>query len=444
MAIKLSDHFSFGRLLRFVFPSIAMMVFTSIYGVIDGIFVSNFAGKDALTAINLIFPFIMVLGALGFMIGTGGTAIVAKTLGEESNRKKANGYFSLLVYTTIILGVLIALVGIFTVRPISHFLGAEGVMVDYCVRYARIIFCALPFFMLQNIFQSFFVSAEKPQLGLFVTVGAGVTNIVLDYILVGVIPLGLNGAAIATAISQGVGGLIPLVYFALPNSSALKLTKARIEWWVLVKICTNGMSELLSNISMSFVSMLYNFKLIKIAGNDAVAAYGVIMYLQFIFASIFIGYAIGVAPLISYNYGAENHRELKGIFKKSLKLMLGTGVVMMIMSITLSSPLSKVFVGYDEKLYNMTVNGFRLFSVAFLPCGINIFASSFYTALNNGVVSAVLSVFRTVIFQVVMVLVLPKFWGLDGIWFSSPMTEILSVIVAAVFFVALKNKYKYA
>ncbi|MBQ7876594.1 MAG: MATE family efflux transporter [Clostridia bacterium] len=443
MAIKLSDHFSLGKLLKFVFPSIAMMVFTSIYGVVDGLFVSNYAGKDAFTAVNLIFPFIMVLGALGFMIGTGGTAIVAKTLGEANNREKANGYFSLLVYTTIILGVIVALVGIFTVRPISRLLGAEGVMVDYCVRYARIIFCALPFFMLQNIFQSFFVSAEKPQLGLFVTVGAGVTNIVLDYLLVGVLPWGLEGAAIATAISQTVGGVVPLVYFALPNSSTLKLTKARLEWWVLVKTCTNGMSELLGNISMSVVSMLYNFKLIEVAGNDGVAAYGVIMYLQFIFASIFIGYAIGVAPIVSYNYGAENHRELKGIFKKSLKLMLGTGIVMMIMSIVLSSPLSKVFVGYDEKLYNITVEGFRLFSVAFLPCGINIFASSFYTALNNGVVSAVLSVLRTVVFQVIMVLVLPVFWGLEGIWFSSPMTEILSVIVAGVFFIALRKKYQY-
>ncbi len=443
MAIKLSDHFTFRRLLKFVFPSIAMMVFTSIYGVVDGLFVSNYAGKAAFTAVNLIFPFIMVLGAVGFMIGTGGTAIVAKTLGEENNRHKANGYFSLLVYTTIILGVIIALIGIFTVRPIAHVLGAEGVMIEYCVTYARIIFCALPFFMLQNIFQSFFVSAEKPQLGLFVTVGAGVTNIVLDYLLVGVISLGLEGAAIATAISQTVGGLVPLLYFAFPNSSTLKLTKARCEWWVLVKTCTNGMSELLGNISMSVVSMLYNFKLIEVAGNDGVAAYGVIMYLQFIFVSIFIGYAIGCAPIISYNYGAENHIELQGIFKKSLILMLGTGVVMMLLSIVLSNPLSKVFVGYDKDLYNMTVKGFRLFSVAFLPCGINIFASSFYTALNNGVVSAVLSVLRTVVFQVIMVLLLPVWWGLEGIWFSSPMTEILSVIVAGVFFVALRKKYQY-
>ncbi|MBQ8540027.1 MAG: MATE family efflux transporter [Clostridia bacterium] len=443
MAIKLSDHFTLRRLLKFVFPSIVMMVFTSIYGVVDGLFVSNYAGKDAFTAVNLIYPFIMVLGAVGFMIGTGGTAIVAKTLGEGEGRL-ANRYFSFLVYVTIVFGAATAIAGIVLLRPMAQLLGAEGVMVDYCVTYGRIILCALPFFMLQNIFQSFFVSAEKPQLGLFVTVMAGLTNIVLDYVLVGVIPLGLVGAAVATAISQTVGGLVPFLYFAFPNSSVLRLTKTKIYPAVLLKTCSNGMSELLGNISMSLVSMLYNFKLIEVAGNDGVAAYGVIMYLQFIFVSIFIGYAIGSAPIISYNYGAGNERELKGVFRKSLILMVGTGVAMALASFLLSNPLSKVFVGYDEKLFTMTVRGFKLFSVAFLACGVNIFASSFFTALNNGLVSAILSVLRTVVFQVIFVLALPLLWGLDGIWFSSPMTEIVSVVVSVVFFMALKNKYKYA
>lgn len=443
MAIKLSDHFTFRRLLRFVFPSIVMMVFTSIYGVVDGLFVSNFAGKDAFAAVNLIFPFIMVLGAVGFMIGTGGTAIVAKTLGE-GDKKKAKEYFSFLVYTTIVFGAIIAILGIAFLRPMAQLLGAEGVMVDYCVRYARIILLALPAFMLQNIFQSFFVSAERPQLGLFVTVAAGVTNIVLDYLLVGVLAWGLEGAAIATAMSQAVGGIVPFLYFAFPNTSALKLTKTRIYMSVLWKTCSNGMSELLGNISMSVVSMLYNFKLIEVAGNNGLAAYGVIMYLQFVFVSIFIGYAIGAAPIVSYNYGAGNEIELKGVFKKSLILMVGTGVAMMIGSFLLSEPLSKVFVGYDKTLLDMTIRGFKLFSVAFLMCGVNIFASSFFTALNNGVVSAVLSVLRTVVFQVIFVLLLPIVWGLDGIWFSSPATEIVSAAVAVVFFVAMRKKYKYA
>lgn len=442
MAIKLSDHFTFRRLLRFVMPSIVMMVFTSIYGVVDGLFVSNFAGKDAFTAVNLIYPFIMVLGAVGFMMGTGGTAVVAKTLGE-GERKKAKEYFSFLVYATIVFGVAIAITGIVLLRSVSQLLGAEGVMVDYCVVYGRIILCALPLFMLQNIFQSFFVSAEKPQLGLFVTVAAGVANIALDYLLVGIFSLGLVGAAVATAISQAVGGLVPLIYFAFPNNSALKLTKTKAYPRVLLKTCSNGMSELLGNISMSVVSMLYNFKLIEIAGNDGVAAYGVIMYLQFIFVSIFIGYAIGSAPIISYNYGAGNERELKGVFKKSLIIMVSTGVMMAITSFLLSEPLSKVFVGYDTGLYNMTVRGFKLFSVAFLTCGVNIFASSFFTALNNGVVSAVLSVLRTVAFQVALVLILPVFLQLDGIWLSSPGTELLSAMVAAVFFVLMRKKYKY-
>ncbi|MBR5535947.1 MAG: MATE family efflux transporter [Clostridia bacterium] len=442
MAIKLSDHFTFGRLLKFVFPSIVMMVFTSIYGVVDGLFVSNFAGKEAFTAVNLIFPFIMVLGAVGFMIGTGGTAIVAKTMGEGEN-KKAKEYFSFLVYVTIALGAAIAILGIMFLRPVAHLLGAEGVLLDYCVIYGRIILAALPFFMLQNIFQSFFVSAERPQLGLFVTVAAGVTNIVLDYLLVGVLPWGLTGAAIATAASQVIGGLIPFLYFAFPNTSALKLTRTKVYPMVLLKTCSNGMSELLGNVSMSIVSMLYNFKLIEYAGNDGVASYGVIMYLQFVFLSIFIGYAIGSAPIVSYNYGAGNERELKGVFRKSLILMVSTGVVMMASSFILSTPLSKIFVGYDKGLFDMTVRGFKLFSVAFLFCGVNIFASSFFTALNNGVVSAILSVLRTVVFQVVLVLTLPLVWKLDGIWFSNPMAEILSAVVAGVFFVAMRKKYKY-
>lgn len=443
MDIKLSDHFTLRRLLKFVFPSIVMMVFTSIYGVVDGLFVSNFAGKEAFTAVNLIFPFIMILGAVGFMIGTGGTAIVAKTMGE-GEKKLANKYFSFLVYATIAFGTAIAVIGILLLRPMAQLLGAEGIMVNYCVTYGIIILCALPFFMLQNIFQSFFVSAEKPQLGLAVTVIAGLTNIVLDYVLVGVFPFGLVGAAFATAISQTVGGLIPFLYFAFPNKSALKLTKTTIYPKVLLKTCSNGMSELLGNISMSVVSMLYNFRLIEVAGNDGVAAFGVIMYLQFIFVSIFIGYAIGSSPIISYNYGAGNERELKGVFKKSLYLMMATGVLMTIASLVLSEPLSKVFVGYDKDLYTMTARGFKLFSVAFFTCGVNIFASSFFTALNNGVVSAILSIMRTVVFQVVFVMLLPALWGLDGIWLSNPMTELASVVASVVFFIALKNKYKYA
>ncbi|MBQ6795113.1 MAG: MATE family efflux transporter [Clostridia bacterium] len=442
MAIKLSDHFTLRRLFKFVFPSIVMMVFTSIYGVVDGLFVSNFAGKEAFTAVNLIYPFIMVLGAVGFMIGTGGTAIVAKTLGEGDS-KKAKEYFSFLVYATILFGTIIAIAGIALLKPMAQLLGAEGIMVDYCVIYGRIILFALPAFMLQNIFQSFFVSAEKPQLGLFVTVAAGVTNIVLDYLLVGVLPFGLTGAAWATAISQCVGGIVPFLYFAFPNKSALKLTRTRVYPKVLIKTCSNGMSELLGNVSMSLVSMLYNFKLIEVAGNDGVAAFGVIMYLQFIFVSIFIGYAIGSAPIISYNYGAGNENELKGVFRKSLIVMVASGVVMTIASFLLSGALSKVFVGYDMELYNMTVRGFKLFSGAFLACGVNIFASSFFTALNNGVISAVLSVLRTVVFQVLFVLLLPMVWGLDGIWISSPMTEIFSAVAAVVFFVAMRKKYNY-
>lgn len=442
MNIQLSDHFTYKKLLRFVIPSIVMMIFTSVYGVVDGLFVSNFAGKTAFASVNLIMPVLMILGTIGFMIGAGGSAIVSKTLGE-GNREKANQYFSMLIYTSIIGGIVLTIAGQIFLRPVSIMLGAKGDMIDNCVQYGRIIISALVPFMLQNVFQSFLITAEKPHFGLFITVMAGCTNMLLDFLFVGVLKWGIAGAAAATAISQCIGGLIPLIYFLRKNSSILRLTKAHFNGCILLKTCTNGSSELMTNISMSLVTILYNFQLMRFAGQDGIVAGGVIMYAGFIFAAAFIGYSIGCAPIIGYNFGAQNHSELKNLFKKSMMIIGVSGVIMFVLSVFTSHPLSKIFVGYDSGLLDMTSRAFKIYSLSFIIWGFNIFGSAFFTALNNGLVSAVISFLRTLLFQTIVVIVLPVFLGLDGIWFANVAAELLSLAVTAGFFIGEKNKYHY-
>lgn len=408
MKISLSSHFTYRRLLRFTLPSMVMMVFTSIYGVVDGFFVSNFVGKTPFTAVNFIMPFLMILGTVGFMFGTGGSALVSKTMGE-GDRDKANRIFSLLVYVSAIIGVIISVLGIAFIRPIAVLLGAEGEMLEQCVLYGRIILLALPAFILQMEFQSFFVTAERPTLGLAVTVASGVTNMVLDALLVGILPLGLVGAAVATAISQLVGGIIPLVYFASKQTSLLKLTKTKFDGKALLKTCTNGSSELMSNVSMSLVGMLYNVQLLKYAGEDGVAAYGVMMYVNMVFMAVFIGYSIGTAPVIGFHFGARNKEELHGILKRSAVILSVFSVCMLGAGIALARPLSLLFVGYDAALLEMTVNGFFIFAFSFLFAGFAIFFSGFFTALNDGLTSAFISFLRTLVFQILAVMLLPLF-----------------------------------
>ena len=442
MKIHLSEHFTYGKLLRFTFPTIVMMIFTSIYGVVDGIFVSNFVGKTSFAAINLIMPFLMIIGTIGFMLGTGGSALVAKTLGEGDN-DRAKRYFSMIVYLAIICGVILSMLGWIFIRPVSILLGADENMLGYCVLYGRIILIALTAFILQSIFQSFLVTAEKPHIGLALTVAAGVTNMVLDFLFIAVFKWGISGAAIATGISQVVGGVIPLTYFLRKNTSTLRLSKTRFEGRVILKTCTNGSSEMLSNLSMSLVSMLYNFQLMKLAGENGVAAYGVIMYINFIFTGVFFGYAVGSAPIIGYNYGAANHGELKNIFKKSLIVLSIASVVLTALSILLSMPLSKIFVGYDDELFHLTCRGFRIYSLSFLIMGLNIFASAFFTALNNGAISATISFLRTLVFQVFPVMLLPIVLGTDGIWFAIVVAELLARVVSSAFIIKKKNIYHY-
>lgn len=442
MNIKLSDHFTYKKLLRFTIPSIVMMIFTSIYGVVDGLFVSNYAGKTPFTAINLIMPFLMILGTFGFMIGAGGSALIGRLLGE-GKQKRAHGLFSMLILITAVSGVVLGLTGIVFLKPISVFLGAKGEILANCILYGKIILPALPFFMLQNVFQSFMITAEKPQLGLAMTIAAGMTNIVLDALFVGVFNYGLIGAAIATAVSQAVGGIAPIAYFARKNDSLLKLTKPIFDAKSLLKTVTNGSSELMTNISMSVVSMVYNYQLLAFAGEDGVAAYGVLMYVNFIFVAVFIGYSIGTAPIISYNFGAQNDAELKGVFKKSLVILSVSGVSMMILAILLAYPLSAIFVGKYPELFKMTIRAFLISSPSFLIAGYNIYGSSFFTALNNGVVSATISFLRTLLFQIICVLALPLVFKLDGIWMSVVVAEILSLAVTAMFIITMKKRYRY-
>lgn len=442
MKIKLSDHFTYSKLLRFVFPSIIMMVFTSIYGVVDGLFVSNFAGKTAFASINLVMPFVMILGGIGFMIGTGGTALVSKVLGE-GKKEKANEIFTMMIIFTLLLGALLSVIGVISMPWVSKFLGATEEMMADCVLYGRIVTGFTVAFMLQNVFQSFLIAAEKPKLGLLATVLAGITNMALDAIFIIVFKWGVAGAAIATGLSQCVGGIFPLIYFLRKNSSLLRLTKTKLEIKPILNACGNGSSELMSNISSSVVSMIYNFQLMKYVGDDGVSAYGVLMYVQFIFVAIYIGYAIGCAPITGYHFGARNHNELKNMLRKSSFLSAVSGVVLTILAIALSSPLAKLFVGYDEELYELTRHAFRLFAYSFLLAGFNIFTSSFFTALNNGAVSAAISFMRTLIFQTSSVLILPIFLGVDGIWWAITVAEFFAFILSLIFLFAKRKKYNY-
>lgn len=443
MKIQLSEHFNYRKLIRFVLPSIVMMIFTSIYSVVDGLFVSNYVGKTALAAVNLIVPFLMGFSALGFMIGTGGSAIVAQTLGE-GKKEEANEYFSLLVYVTVIGGVILCVIGALMVPWVAQLLGAEGELLDMCVMYGRILFISATPFMLQSVFQSFFVTAEKPKLGLLVVVIAGVTNMVLDFVFVGLLGFGLAGAAAATVCGEFIGGLFPLFYFGRNNSSLLRLGKTHFRGNVLLKACTNGSSELMTNLSSSIVSSLYNLQLMKFAGENGVAAYGTIMYVNFIFLAIFFGYSIGSAPIISYHYGAGNHPELKNLFRKSLTIISICGIVLSVSAQLLAAPLSRIFVGYDAELLAMTEKGFRIYCIAYLIIGFNIFGSSFFTALGDGLVSATISFLRTLLFQVAAVLVLPVLLDIDGIWCAVTVAEGFTLCMTVAFFLTKHKKYHYA
>lgn len=442
MNIQISEYFTYQKLIRFVLPSVIMMIFTSIYGVIDGYFVSNVAGKTAFAAVNLVMPFIMILGGMGFMIGTGGTAIVSKTLGE-GDKEKAKQYFSMMIIFTILLGIVLTIAGIVFIRPVAVLFGASEAMMNDCVSYGRTVILFTCAFMLQNVFQTFLVAAEKPKFGLYITIAAGVTNIVLDALFIAVFRWGVTGAALATGISQCIGGIIPLIYFIRPNSSRLQLVRTKLSFRPIMQACINGSSELMSNVSVSLVSVVYNLQLMKYIGENGVSAYGVLMYVQFIFNAVFIGFTVGSAPIIGYNYGSGDTDKLRNMLKMGIKMMLISGSILTVLAMLLSVPLASLFVGYDKELYELTLHAFRLFAFSFLLAGYNVFCSGFFTALNNGGVSACISFLRTLVFQLLSVIFLPVIFGTEGIWYAITIAEVCAFIISTIFLFAKKNKYHY-
>lgn len=442
MEIKLSDHFTYRRLIRFVMPCVIMMVVTSLYTVIDGFFVSNYAGKMAFAAVNLIWPFLQLISAAGFMFGSGGSALTAFVLGT-GDEKKANEIFTMLMMVLAVIGVVISVVGFVFMRQIAVILGADEYLIDDCVLYGRILICANPLFMMQNAYQSFLVTAERPRFGLGIAIMAGLINGILDFLLVAVFPLGVWGAGLATALSQIAGGLIPTIYFMRKNKSRLRFVKTKLDFPALWKACGNGSSEMMTNLSGAVVSLLYNYQLLRLAAEDGVAAYGAIMYVSFVFTAFHFGYAIGCNPIVGYHYGAENEAELKSVLRKSLFLTGAVGLGMTAAAEFLAGPISFVYVGYDPVLCEMTIRGMKLFGFSFFISGFNIFASAFFTGLNNGMVSAMISMLRTLVFQVAAVLLLPLWMELDGIWLSVVAAEAVTLVITAAFFVGNRKKYHY-
>ena len=441
MTIRLSDHFSYGRLLRFTLPSIVMMIFTSIYSVVDGLFVSNLVGDMALSAVNIVFPVTMIVGAFGFMLGTGGSAIVSRTMGE-GQPELADRYFTMIIAAVLLLGAVLSALGAVFAGPVARLAGASDALMDDCVAYGRIMLGGSAAFMLQTTFQSFFVVAERPRLGLLFTVASGLTNIVGDYVFIAVLRRGIAGAAAATVLGYLGGGVIPFFLF-LSGRLPLRLTAPRLYPKVLLEACGNGSSELMSNLSSSLVSILYNWQLMAMLGEQGVAAYSVMMYVDFICLAAFFGFAIGSAPIVSYNYGADNRAELRSIFRKSVTLTLGASAVIVGASELFSRPLAAAFVAYNPQLMELTAHGFRLFALCYLFCGINVFASSFFTALCNGAVSALLSFTRTLLFRGGMVLLLPRLLKTDGIWLAVAAAEGLGAVMSLAFLWGGRKKYHY-
>ena len=442
MRVQLSDHFNYSRIFRFTLPSIIMMIFSSLYVIVDGLFVSNLVGSNALASVNIIMPAIMTIGAFGFMLGIGGNAQVAKTLGEGDN-EKARRYFSLIVVTILILGFSLSALCLVFIEPLCRFLGASEKLMDYCVTYGAIMLAGGTFFMLQVTFQTFFVTAEKPTLGLIFTVAAGVTNMVFDYIFIAVMELGIAGAALATVLGYAVGGIIPFFYFLLPNSSLLRFRKPHLDLAMLFRSSVNGASEMVSNLSYSIVTFLYNFQMMRIAGENGVAAITVVLYVNMIFNAIIMGYSFGIAPVIGFHYGAENHDELQNLFQRCLKVIGTVSILMVVTAQLTAGPVTDIFYDGNKELEAMTTSGFRLYALSFLFCGMNIFGSSFFTALCNGKISAVISFLRTLVMETGMLLLLPTVFGLIGVWLAVPITETVTFMVVLYFWITRRKQYHY-
>ena len=441
--IQLSDHFTYSRLIRFTLPSICMMIFTSIYGMVDGFFISNIVGKTAFASVNLIIPFLQILGGVGAMLGVGGSALVAKTLGE-GDIPRARRYFTMMMYLMIGTSIFFTVVGIAVLRPVAYLFGATEAMISDVMTYGTICLIFNTALQAQYTFQSYLIVAEKPKLALGVVIAAGVSNMILDYVLMAVIPMGIAGAALATGLSQCVAGLIPFVWFlSKKNQSALRFTKTNFEIKPMLLACGNGASEMMSSVSASVTGILYNLQLMKYAGEDGVAAYGVVMYAAFIFLGVFNGYSQGSSPIMGYHYGAQNHKEMKNVLKRSLIMLGSAAVVLTGLAMLLARPIASVFVGYDAKLLDMTARAFMICAAPFLVMWFNMYTSCFFTALNDGAVSAAISFMRALVLPVICIIVMPMFWELDGVWYSLVGSEILGVFVSLYFMLRKREKYKY-
>ena len=443
MRIQLSDHFSYGKLIRFTMPSITMMIVTSIYSVVDGYFISNFVGKTAFASVNLIIPYLQILGGVGAMLGIGGSALTAKTLGE-GDIPRARRYFTMMVYLMVAAGVLFGAIGAIFLRPMAYVFGATDDMIGDIMVYGNTCMVFIVAFVVQYGVQSFLIVAEQPKLGLYATLLAGFTNMLLDFLFTAVFKWGVFGAALATGLSQTVGAGMPLLWFlSRSNNSALHFTRTRIELGAILKASANGSSEMMSSVSASITGILYNLQLMKYAGEDGVAAYGVVMYAAFIFLGIFVGYSTGSAPVMGYHYGAQNHAEMKNVLKKSMTLLAASAVVLTALAMLFARTLSKLFIGYDANLLEMTTHAFTICSIPFLFMWFNIYTSSFFTALNDGAVSAAISFMRALVLPVICILALPAIWQLDGVWYSMVASELLGVFVSLWFMLRKRKKYHY-
>lgn len=440
--IDMGQHLTTGMLIRYTLPSMATLVFASIYGIVDGFFVSNFAGKTAFAAVNIILPFVNILTAAGIMVGTGGTAIVSKLRGEGDD-DKANRAFSLVVYFAAILGTVLAILGTIFIPSVARALGAEGEMLQICILYGRLCMISAPAFVLQLAFQPFFPAAGKPKLGLWITVASGCANMILDALFIGVFGWGVTGAAVATNVSEYIGGLLPVFYFARKNPSFLKLGRTKLSWGTIGHTCLNGSSELVGEIAFSIVAMAYNWQLLRFLGADGVAAYGIIMYTGFIFGAVMFGFTMGASPLMSYQYGAQNRQEMRSLFRNCMKFMLVAGLLMFAAGELCARPLSFIFASYDAGLLNLSVHAYRIYSISFLLMGIPIYGSSLFTALGNGPVSAAISFLRSLVFETGAVILLPLLFGADAIWFAVIVAEFAASIVAFAFILKFNGRYGY-
>lgn len=424
---SIGREFGFFSLLKFALPSVIMMMVMGLYSMVDSMFVSRFVSTNALSAINVVYPVINLLIGLGVMLASGGSAVIAAKMGAGKT-DEARRDFSMIVTIGLASSIVIAVAGLIFIRPIVTFLGASELLVDYAVTYLAIILMFAPANMLQMLFQMFFVTAGRPGLGLTFIIGAGLVNAVLDYVFIVPLGMGIAGAALAT----GIGYLIPaaagLIFF-FGKKKELYFTKPKFSAAVLGSSCSNGSSEMVSNLSMAVVTLVFNRIMMNLAGEDGVAAVTIVMYAQFLLSSIFMGFSLGVQPVISFHHGAGNRRNLKGIYRHCIVFIAIAAVSVFAVAMTLGPTLTTIFTPKDTNVWTLAVRGFMILPFCFLLEGFSIYASAAFTALGDGKTSALISFLRTFLFILTGLLTLPLAFGIDGVWLAVPVAELCSVLV---------------